>query len=486
MALFSLNKDWIRSGNTAIANAFILDIMPSISNADYIKIYLYCLMYAQANNDDISIESIANILGFDKEYVLKALAFLERRNLIVRIQEKPLKFELIPAYVASIARDDDKNFQAFKDAIFGIFNEKRKIHGGEYQIAYEWIDELGFSVDIIMLFLQHMISTKGINFSFNSANKEIVKLKNAGVSNYDEAEHYFTVQEKYAKGAKAIYNRFRRYSKNPTEDEINLYAKWIKEYEFTHEDIIAACTETTKGEASFAYLDAILKGIVSRNGKGTHGISRLVNNENKQNENVKNVLTLLGIRFNTALVDPVTNLIDSFGKDLVEFCARQVALSGGKINELGIMLESLYNNNIRTINDANEYIKDVKLSDKRLRRVYDTMGINIVPNNRDRQVLTQWCKYFTDDIILKAAEFSKGKKEPMVYMNAILKSWQDRGFDTMDKIKKAQAEHNKSAQANSSYTQGKRLIHQNYTQRQYDESEYNVFMPDLSEEVNDD
>ena len=127
-----------------------------------------------------------------------------------------------------------------------------------------------------MLFIQHMISTKGINFSFNTANKEITKLKSAGVRNYDEAEHYFTVQENYAKGAKAIYNRFRRYSKNPTEDEINLYAKWIKDYGLSHEDIIAACAETTKGEASFAYLDAIIKGIVSRRKDGSQSIKQSI------------------------------------------------------------------------------------------------------------------------------------------------------------------------------------------------------------------
>ncbi len=153
MALFSLNKDWIRNGTTSLSNTFILDIMPCTSNADYIKVYLYCLMHAQANSDDVSIDSIASALGFEKEYVLKAISFWERRNLIVRLQDKPLKFELVPSAIASLSQDDDKEFELFKDALFGIFNEKRKLHGGEYRIAYEWHDELGFPIDIIMLFL---------------------------------------------------------------------------------------------------------------------------------------------------------------------------------------------------------------------------------------------------------------------------------------------------------------------------------------------
>ena len=483
MALFSLNKDWVRNGTTSLSNTFILDIMPCTSNADYIKVYLYCLMYAQANSDDVSIDSIASALGFEKEYVLKAISFWERRNLIVRLQDKPLKFELVPSAIASLSQDDDKEFELFKDALFGIFNEKRKLHGGEYRIAYEWHDELGFPIDIIMLFIQHMISTKGINFSFNTANKEITKLKSAGVRNYDEAEHYFTVQENYAKGAKAIYNRFRRYSKNPTEDEINLYAKWIKDYGLSHEDIIAACAETTKGEASFAYLDAIIKGIVSRRKDGSQSIKQSIKDEQKENESVKSILSILGIRFNSALNDPILQLLDKYGHDMTKFAAENVALSGGKINEMTTMLEYLSKNNINSVKEAKALLNENKILDKTLRAIYDRLALNMSPNSKDRQILKQWKKIFGDEIILKAADFSNGKKEPMAYMNAILKSWETKGYDSIDKINIANTQHISSIQNKDA---GKKLIHQNYTQRQYSEEDYNVYIPNFSNEVKND
>ncbi|NMD37168.1 MAG: hypothetical protein GYA87_00615, partial [Christensenellaceae bacterium] len=153
--MISLNNEWLALGSTSISNTFILDFLP-VAKGDYIKVYLYGLMYAYNSNNEISLSMFAKELGMVEEEVLQAFQYWERRKLVVRLQDNPVKYEYIPVSVAAanrIAENYDEAYIRFSDSLYSQFGERRKLHGNETKTAFEWIEELNIPQEVIMMLI---------------------------------------------------------------------------------------------------------------------------------------------------------------------------------------------------------------------------------------------------------------------------------------------------------------------------------------------
>ena len=491
VSFLSLNKEWLEYGHTTLANAFVLEYLPNTSNADYIKVYLYGLMHAQAGNSDLSARQIAEALGFAEEDVVRAFRYWERRKLVLRVQDKPLRFEYLPAALANQYADSSlsRQYQELNDVLYALFGEKRLLHGSEISMVQEWIEDLTIPLEVVMIFLQYTINMKGYHFSFHAANKEIVKMKDAGVSGIDEVESYLSGEQEYSLGAKSVLNRFRNY-RNPTEDEIVLYKKWRKELQLSHEDILEACRETTKGNASFAYLDGILKGLTSRSGSGKN-IKELIQSDEQETAEAKAVLTALGMadakrNITAGVKAAVQALQQSYSKELILHVCGVVALRGGKMSDLAQELEFLRKANVSSAEEARAYYAANTRTDKLLRGLYDALGIKREPNSADRQTVLQWqSSYgFSEEIIYKCAEYARDKQMPIPYMQKILESWHARGLNTLEKIEEARQKFLDSRDKDETKPEPprkKRVLHQDYQQREYAETDYNFWQPDFND-----
>lgn len=491
MQFLSLNEQNLEFGFTTLSNQFILEYLPNTSNADYVKVYLYALMHVQAGARMEGMKDIADALGMQENEVLSAFRYWERRNLLVRLQDKPLRYEFVPILLANqqVGSNLGKQYQAVNDVLYSLFGEKRVLHGSEISMVQEWIEDLGLSLEVIMIFLQYTINLKGHNFSFQTANKDIIKLKEAGVSSIDEVEAYLSGEQEYALGAKSVLNRFRNY-RNPTQDEIALYKKWRRDKKISHEDILEACKETTKGNASFAYLDGIITGLISR-GDASSTIKELLEKDESETELAKQILNALGLpsakrNITQGVKTTVQSIVESASIDLILFVCQGLALRGGKLSDLAEELNLLSKANIIDVEKAKQYYLSNSQSDALLRQVYDVLAIKREPNTADRQLLIQWKNNFSfsDEIVLKCAGFAIGKNLPIPYMNKILESWHARGLNTIEKIEEAQARHMESVglQEKTKQSQSKRVLHQEYPQRSYVEQDYNVWQPDIVNE----
>ncbi len=489
VGFLSLNKDWLEHGFTTLSNRFVLEYLPNTSNADYIKVYLYGLMYAQMGNPELSSKQIADALGFTEEEVIKAFRFWERRKLVVRLQDKPLRYEYVPcALSAQYSNQEISNlYQELNDVLYSLFGEKRLLHGSEISLVQEWIEDLDIPLEVVMIFLQYMINLKGYHFTFHSANKEIVKMKESGASGIEEVEAYLSTEQEYTLGAKGVLNRFRNY-RNPTQDEIALYRKWRKEKNLTHDDIMEACKETTKGNASFAYLDGIINGLISRSEKN-QSLKELIQTDEEETAEVKKILSALGMaaakrNITTGIKNTVRTLVENYDTELILYVCNGIAMRGGKLSDLAQELEFLKKDNIITVPSAKAFYEANSNADKLLRNIYDTLALQREPNSNDRKQLLQWQTDFGfgDEIILKCAEFASGKKLPFPYMQKILESWFTRGYDSIEKINEAQErfqETRSTEKESAAAPKGKRVSHQDYQQRKYEEQDYNMWKPDF-------
>ena len=74
----------------------------------------------------------------------------------------------------------------------------------------------------------------------------------------EDVSECFRIEADAMTGAAAILKRWRL-SRRPTEDELEMYSKWINEWGFTDESIEYACKEVVGSDRpTFKYLDAVL------------------------------------------------------------------------------------------------------------------------------------------------------------------------------------------------------------------------------------
>ncbi|NCB31907.1 MAG: hypothetical protein EOM66_10935, partial [Clostridia bacterium] len=137
MVLFDADKSSILWDSVALPNAFICEYMPAAPEG-YVKVYLYGLMYARFPGaaDTLSIADLARELGMEESEVMGAFQYWERCRLVSRTQDQPPRFLYLSAQQAMAGRQSlpaDEAYMQFAQALYAIFGEKRKLHGGETQ-----------------------------------------------------------------------------------------------------------------------------------------------------------------------------------------------------------------------------------------------------------------------------------------------------------------------------------------------------------------
>lgn len=488
-----LDSKCLTLGNTTLSNLFILDFMP-IAKGDYLKVYLYGLMYASVPEADITMSIIAKELGLDEDEVMEAFAYWERKRLVIRLQDKPPVFKYVPMEEALSTREamnSDRAYTQFADCLYSKFGGRRKLHGGETSLAFEWVEDIGLPAEIVIMLIQYMIDTKGINFSFKAAQKLAIKLKENNIQSINDADHYFSTAQKVDDGAKSILRRFRDY-RNPTEDEIALYKKWIEEWNLSKDAILAACSETTKGKPSFAYLDGILKGLMKRSNKTIHSGDDVITSlkEDKKETAIMaemlNAVGMQGARANItqAVKTMYYELRKQTSHEFIIYVASKVHDRGGKLDNVQYEIEYLIKQDVKTLSEAKRYYSERAKADKLLRKIYDSMGLKCEPNNRDRGLVNKWRNNSScsGDLMLKAAEYSRGKNEPFIYMNRVLQKWQEKGITTPESAIEAYNNYQKQYSSNNSKSKSKdyvkRVPEQQYSQRSYTEEDFDIWMPD--------
>ena len=213
--------------------------------------------------------------------------------------------------------------------MYAAFGDRRKLHGGETVLAYEWVEQFKLPPEVVVMLIQHMIATRGVHFSFKEAQKVAVELCEQKIFTLEEAEAVFSRSEASLKGARKILNHLGM-RRNPSMDEMDLYVKWTTEWGFEPKAIREACRETTKGAPTFAYLDKVLEGIYSRTGgKATseEKVQAALAENKAETAQIRELLQTLGISFTViddGLRTEYRDMAANGGHELVMLAAREV------------------------------------------------------------------------------------------------------------------------------------------------------------------
>ena len=175
MPTFETARSGLLWGATAVPNAFFSEYMPSAPE-NHVKVYLYGLMCVHSGlvDDGNMLYEMSQALKLGLEEIETAMRYWERCRLVERISDKPLRYRFVTVQQVLVQRQHmpvDEEYEAFGQAVTALFGDRRKIHGKETALAFEWVENKKLPQEVVLMLLQHMIVTSGIHFSFSAAEK---------------------------------------------------------------------------------------------------------------------------------------------------------------------------------------------------------------------------------------------------------------------------------------------------------------------------
>lgn len=433
MSLFGFDDGFSMFDVTPVENLFISEYLPGVKG-DHVKVYLYGLMRAYHPSQEMTVAAMAHDLNLTEEEVMAAYRYWERRGLCVRVSDNPPAFRyrsLTQLLMTQQKPPQDDAYEEFAEALHAMFGEKRKLHGGETTLAFEWVEEMRLPPEAVLLMIQHLIQTRGIQFSFAAAQKLAVKMAEEKVQDAEGAELFLARDKQVRDNAKQVLRRLGK-RRLPSEDELDLCQRWMTDWRFTLQDMLEACRETTKGEPTFAYLNGILKGIYERSG-GKGGAAAQMTLDQEKAAPLKAFLTALGnkkLSVNDSTLAAYEEMRLLAADEVILLAAQECALVGGEMEQVMTTLKYWKQKGIHTPGQARTYLEEVRALNEMIAPLYALWGRNAKPTAADRTLLTKWMRewQFPPETIQAVAPYAQSAQRPMAYLDTLLRNSHEKGL----------------------------------------------------------
>ena len=481
--LFVIDEDALRYGVTAVENRFILEYLPA-ARGDYVKVYLWGLMHALFPAESDSLPEMAAALNMTVAEVEAALRYWERRALCARIREDPPLYRFYsPAQrqeTAGSPLQADSEYVMFAESVYAAFGDRRKITPGEIALAWEWVTDVGLRPEAVLMLLSHCIAQRGVQFSFLKAEPLAVRMKEENVVTPEDAEAFLRHDQTVQDGAKKVLTRMGK-RRQPSEDELRLYEKWIGAWGFSPDAVLESCAETTKGDPSFQYLDGILNGLRQRGDARTgDAVRQQLTREKDEAEQAREVFSRFGGRLSVpSMVRFYRQYAKDYPHEIMVLAARECEhYRNAKVDDFGALLESWSRRGLKTGQEVTEYLAGYREANAALRAVFEACGHQGRPTEADRALYEKWKGMGYDrELILFAAEQARAAEgSKIAYLDKVLETWHEAGITDITQAR-ARKPGEKPRRG------GKTVSAQQYGQREYTEEELMAVSGDLIEEA---
>ena len=252
---FSL--DTARRNFTPVDNRFILDYLPHASEL-CVRVYLYGLMlcYAGAGAET----SLGDALGLSDAAVTEAYVFWQQQGLVRIRGEAPLIVEYLDIEPSDAGGVVPGKYANLVSAL-GSLIAPRQFDFRELKHVYDWIEVYGLDEETVLELVSHCMDQKGRRVSVNYMDAVARTWSEAGIWTRDAARAYLDKYELKKHGASEILRQWNKQRK-PTKAETEFYDKWVAEWGFSPEAILAALPKlAVSGTPNFVYLDELLDSL---------------------------------------------------------------------------------------------------------------------------------------------------------------------------------------------------------------------------------
>ena len=480
--MFEMDQEARAFGVTAVENRFLLDYLPA-AKGDQVKVYLWGLYACAWKGPEYTLEEMAADLDMPVPEIEAALRYWERRALVSRISDDPPVYRFYSPTQRQTAHPAelpvDMEYVSFSECVYAAFGDRRKVKPAEIAQAWEWVQDVGLSQEAVLMLLQHCMTQRGAQFSFKTAEKLAVAMREAGVTGPEDAESYLLHSQAVQDGAKKVLSRMGK-RRAVTEDELALYEKWTGEWGFELQAVLDACRETTGGDPSFKYLDGILNRLRAQTDTRTgEGMAQTLDQEKAEREKARDVFSHLGIKLaGSAAVMTYRSMLSDQSHGVLLLAADECKRCGkNKLDDLTALLDSWKNRGLTTEAAVREYLEQYREANRALRELFEACGHSGRPTEADRKLYEKWKSWgYGADLMRFAAEQARNAEGGKIaYLDKVLETWHEAGITSAE-----QARGRRKAQAGS---KTKTVSAQQYGQRQYSEEELLAVSDDLIEEA---
>ena len=459
MAFCSFDESAALFDATPVENMFISEYMLR-APGDFVKVYLYGLMLCYHHSERMSLASMARDLDVTQEDVERAYRYWEREGLVRRTGDNPVRYTYYNLKQITLTRAEKPSEQLynrhFMDEVRRTL-DAQTIGDSDYQAILDWVQvyELPEEVVIMLLRSERERSRTG-RVSFKIASETAQRWAQSGVRTLEDAEQMLILTGEREKGLKRLLARLGQH-RPASEDEKNMYLKWIDEWGFTADAVLEACRETTKGTPTMAYLDGIL---LRQHQMGRHDAAQIlggIGQEKTERDFAREVLAGIGRTGITPTSDDLA-LISSWREAgnseeliLLAAAAAHRRKDGGTMEGIGNWLEKWTRQGLTTPEAVTAYSNRQKALNAQLREIYDAAGMEKNTNQPDRDLLCRWMGEMgmSMELVLLSAQYARGGNSPMMTMNRILSDWHRAGISTAEAARAEHESHVRGGQKNA-------------------------------------
>ncbi len=480
MSMFGFDEQYAYYGVTPVDNQFILEYLPN-ATGDAVRVYLYGLMQCYHPQQAATLAQMARELSLTEDAVLTAYRHWERKGLVRRIADNPPAFRYVSIKQLTMtggAVPVDHEYEAFATAVYGLFGNDRRLHGAEMSRCYEWVEEMGLPAEVVLYLIREMIAQHGKTVAIKTIEKRAAMLAEEEVKSVEDAEVVLSRDKAVWDGSRAVIRRFGK-RRAPSEDEQAMYRTWHVDWGFSQEDILAACAETTKGEPTFAYLGGILSRLRAQ--QKITGVEAALREEKDAAAPLKallKVMKLQNVTINEGTLAVYADMRALYPDNIILMAGKECAKRGADFEGVMTTLKNWKRNGLESAADVTRYMKQVDDANDFLLMLYEVLGVSVKPNAADRRLAKKWLETYGYDMsfVTQCAAWAIGKEKPMLYLDAVLGSFHEKGISTMDAAMKERENYQQTLAAKQPAqtlpARGAKVVEQQqYTQREYAHSE---------------
>ncbi|HPF53113.1 MAG TPA: DnaD domain protein [Eubacteriales bacterium] len=228
----------LRRELTPLDNLFITEFLPE-ADGEAVKVYIYGLM--QCFHSSMREISIADALLIPKERVLAHFVYWQAKGLVRISSDEPLTVEYLSTLQPAVTTATAVKYRAFVQSLNAVF-APRELVMRELKVMYDCIELYGLEEGAALELAAYCVEQKGKRVSLNYVLAVAQTWSERGITTPAQAVEYINDDKLLRHGASEVLRRWNKRRK-PTEDEIKLYDRWVTEWGFDSEAILAACPQ---------------------------------------------------------------------------------------------------------------------------------------------------------------------------------------------------------------------------------------------------
>ena len=468
---------------TPVDNMFITEYMLR-APGDFVKVYLYALMLCSHPQARMSDVSMAKDLDMTEEEVARAFKYWSHCGLVRQIGDNPKAYAILSAKQLAMTRAMNPGEQLYHRE---FMEEARRILGGrtltesECRIIFDWVDVLELPEEVVLMLLQTEMKKSGGRVSLKIADHTAKEWAVSGIRTVEDVERIVLLGREREQQLRRVLSRLGQ-RRSPSEDEKEMYRKWLDDWGFTPEAVQEACRETTKGVPTMAYLDGILLRQHQKGLREAAEMAAAMQTERSDRDFGREILQTLG-RTGMSPTPEEMEAVKAWraaGADsemiLLAAAAAHRRAGGGSMEETGAVLERWRSRGLNTAEDVRRETERVREENRRLREIYEAAGVEKRPGAADRSQLAEWtAQGFSREMILLAADYAKAHPAPLPALSRILDDWRRAGVFTEDAARREHAAHAAGGKPSAQAPEG-------YQKRSYTAADYRGMEVDLDKE----